>query len=170
MPYFSPDMGDRDVRDSEAGRCAPPRAAKLRALRSRLAVDDRRSGVCRPDEQPAQARRTSTLDPLNWNAKPLKGDPVVEVREFRESGSQDLLIMGSIQLVHALTDAGLVDEYHLFVHPVIVGTGNRLFREGYPLIGLRLADSKTFSGGVVALTYEPAAVAPGMAVAGGASE
>jgi dihydrofolate reductase len=117
---------------------------------------------------------TSTLDRLEWNAEPLTGDPIEEVSRLKEGGYGDLLIMGSGQLVHTLTDAGLIDEYHVFVHPVVVGSGKRLFREGSPLISLRLADTKTFSGGVVALTYELAAVraaeAGAAAAANGATE
>jgi len=75
----------------------------------------------------------------------------------------NLLVMGSGQLVHALTDAALIDEYHVLVHPVVVGSGKRLFRDPAPLVGLRLTDTKKFSGGVVALTYEPAAVGAGEA-------
>jgi hypothetical protein len=55
----------------------------------------------------------------------------------------------------------------------LYGSGKRLFRDGNPVIGLRLAGTKTFSGGVVAPTYEPVSVGPGdsgVAVAGGASE
>jgi dihydrofolate reductase len=77
--------------------------------------------------------------------------------------------MGSGQLVQALADAGLIDEFHVLVHPVVVGTGRRLFRDGNAVIGLRLTDTKTFTGGVVALTYEPAALVAGDAAASGAT-
>jgi dihydrofolate reductase len=107
---------------------------------------------------------TSTLERLEWNAKPLTGDPVEEVTRLKQNGPGDLLIMGSGQLVHALTDAGLIDEYHVLVHPVVVGSGKRLFRDAGTLVRLRLTDTKTFNGGVVALTYEPVAV--GVAAAG----
>jgi dihydrofolate reductase len=58
------------------------------------------------------------------------------------------------RVVRALADAALIDEYHVFVHPVVAGSGKRPFREGDRVIGLRLIGTKTFSGGVVALTYE----------------
>ena len=49
----------------------------------------------------------------------------------------------------------LVDEYRLWLHPVVLGSGKRLFREGSPTTTLRLVDFKTASGGLVILTYEP---------------
>ena len=50
----------------------------------------------------------------------------------------------------------LIDEYVLWVHPVVLGSGKRLFRDGSPKTALRLVDTKTTSSGVVILTYQPA--------------
>ena len=50
----------------------------------------------------------------------------------------------------------LIDEYRLMVHPVVLGSGKRLFRDGSDTTVLRLVDTKTFSSGVVVLTYQPA--------------
>jgi dihydrofolate reductase len=58
-------------------------------------------------------------------------------------------------LVRSLLREGLLDELHLLMHPIVVGSGKRLFDDG-PQVPLRLADSQTFSTGVLHLTYEPA--------------
>jgi dihydrofolate reductase len=69
----------------------------------------------------------------------------------------DILVAGSAQLVQALTENGLVDEYRLMVFPLVVGNGKRLFGETSGPTALRLVDSKPVgSEGVVILTYEPA--------------
>jgi dihydrofolate reductase len=166
-PYFSPDMGDEAfaiLKQADAlllGRRSYEHfAAAWPSMTDADGFADRMNGL-------PKLVVTSTGDPLEWNAKPLTGDPVEQVRRLKEHGATDLLILGSGQLVHALTDAGLVDEYHVFVHPVVVGSGKRLFRDGSPLVGLRLTDARPFTGGVVALTYEPAAV--GAAEAGAAA-
>jgi dihydrofolate reductase len=163
MPYFSPDMG------TEALALLKQADALLLGRRSYEhfaaawpSMTDEEGFADRMNSLPKFVV-TSTLDRLEWNAKPLAGDPVEEVIRLKQSIPGDLLIMGSGQLVHALTDAGLIDEYHVLVHPVVVGSGKRLFRDAGPLVGLRLTDTKTFSGGVVALTYEPAAVGAGEA-------
>jgi dihydrofolate reductase len=157
MPYFSPDMGE------EAFAILKRADALLLGRRSYEhfaaawpSMTDEQGFADRMNSLPKFVV-TSTLDRLQWNAEPLAGDPADEVERLKEGDSGDLLIMGSGRLVHTLTDAGLIDEYHVFVHPVVVGTGKRLFPEG-PVISLRLTDTKTFSAGVVALTYEPAAV------------
>jgi dihydrofolate reductase len=98
---------------------------------------------------------TSRKDGLEWNAQPIELSDVSELKET----SGNLLILGSGQLVHGLTDRGLIDEWHVFVHPVIVGSGSRLFEDGNDLIRLALTDTKQLSGGVVWLTYSPASAA-----------
>ena len=98
---------------------------------------------------------TGTLAELEWNATSLGPDPVAAVRELRASDGADLLIYGSGALVDTLADAGLIDEYRLMVHPVIVGSGQRLFA-GAAARTLSLADSVTTAGGVAVLTYRDA--------------
>lgn len=60
---------------------------------------------------------------------------------------------GSITLCHALIEAGLVDEYRLFVHPAVQGRGRRLFPDGTRIPRLRLVDSREFRSGIVLMTY-----------------
>ena len=66
------------------------------------------------------------------------------------------MIYGSGDLVHTLMQHDLIDEYRIWVHPVVLGSGKRLFREGSDATMLRLVETKAFSSGVVVLSYEPA--------------
>ena len=98
---------------------------------------------------------TQTLDKLDWqNSQALKGDLASEVTKLKEQPGQDILVAGSGTLVRALMKLGLVDEYHLLVYPVVLGSGRRLF-EGADQTFLRLKDTKAFGESLV-LTYEPA--------------
>ena len=67
------------------------------------------------------------------------------------------MISGSATLVRSLLQDGLLDEFKLFVHPIVVGSGKRLFDGEAETKPLELVDSKTFSTGVVVLSYQPAA-------------
>lgn len=91
-----------------------------------------------------------------WNATILKGDVPTAVARLKEQPGQDLLIYGSGDLVDELTRHRLIDEYRLMVHPVIVGSGKRLFSgltSGFPTSNLLLANATTTGTGVVVLTY-----------------
>jgi dihydrofolate reductase len=78
-----------------------------------------------------------------------------EVAKLRQQPGQAILLMGSSALAQSLMTHGLVDEYQLWVHPVVLGGGKKLFRDGGPAISLRLASSTTTAGGLVILSYEP---------------
>ena len=94
-------------------------------------------------------------DPRWQNTTVLSGDPVRQVRVLKEQPGQDIVITGSISLCHTLIDAGLVDEFRLFVYPVVQGRGRRLFPAGFELAKLRLLESRTF-GDIVYLRYAAA--------------
>jgi dihydrofolate reductase len=102
---------------------------------------------------------SSTLESPTWNnTTVLSGDVAEEVRKLKEGGDGDLLVAGSAQLVHALTEAGMVDEYRLMVFPLILGGGKRLFADTSAAAALELVDSKPVgSDGVVILIYRPKA-------------
>jgi dihydrofolate reductase len=96
-------------------------------------------------------------EPLGWeNSTLLQGDAAKEVASLKEQSGGDLLVIGSGDFVQTLMQNSLVDEYQLMVHPFVLGTGARLFREGTPRTALRLADTKTTTKGVLILTYQPA--------------
>ncbi len=92
------------------------------------------------------------LDQTEWNATLLEGDLGEAVQALRAQAGGDLLIYGSGDVVDQLSALGLIDEYRLMVHPVIVATGKRLFA-GAPERPLRLTESVTTEGGVAVLTY-----------------
>jgi len=97
---------------------------------------------------------STTLGELQWNAARIQGEVAEEVAQLKQQPGQDILIYGSGGLVHTLMQHDLIDEYRLWVHPVVVGSGKRLFRDGSETT-LRLVDTKTFGSGVVVLAYRP---------------
>src|SRR5262245_29733520 len=97
----------------------------------------------------------TTLDQLERNARPLKGDVAAEVTKLKQQPGQDLLIYGSGELVRTLMQHNLIDEYRLLVYPVVLGSGKRLFGEASTTT-LKLVETQPFSSGVVALIYQPA--------------
>jgi dihydrofolate reductase len=98
---------------------------------------------------------STTLDEMEWNASRIKSDVAEEVARLKQQPGRDLLVAGSGELVQTLMRHDLIDEYRFMVHPIILGSGKRLFREGYDTTALKLVDTKTFSSGVVVLTYQP---------------
>jgi dihydrofolate reductase len=99
---------------------------------------------------------TTLTEPLEWNATLLEGDVAEAVRRLKQQPGQDILVYGSGELVNTLMRHDLIDEYRLMVHPVILGVGQRLFREGSERTALRLAAAETTGTGVVMATYQPA--------------
>jgi dihydrofolate reductase len=87
----------------------------------------------------------------------LRGDPVEEVRALKARVAGEIGVTGSITLVHALVAAALVDEYRLFVYPVAVGRGRRLFEGAADVSRLELVEARPYRSGVVLLTYRPRA-------------
>jgi dihydrofolate reductase len=111
----------------------------------------------RMNSLPKFVASTTLEEPLEWNDSSLiKENVAEEVSNLKQQPGQDILIAGSVDLVNALMPYGLIDEYRLMVHPVVVGSGKRLFRDGIDTIVLRVVETKTFGSGVVVLTYQPA--------------
>ena len=79
-----------------------------------------------------------TLDEAGWNATVIKGSVPEAVPELKQQPGQDLLVFGSGQLLHTLLQHHLVDEYRLMVHPIIAGSGKRLFPQGTAQTVLKL--------------------------------
>jgi dihydrofolate reductase len=101
---------------------------------------------------------STTLDKVEWNNSTLiKKNVEEEVAKLKQQpGSGLLYVTGSGKLAQSLMKAGLVDEYVLMIHPIILGSGKRLFENGVGPMYLKLVDSKTTGSGVVILTYRPA--------------
>jgi dihydrofolate reductase len=107
---------------------------------------------------PKHVVSTTLEEPLEWNNSTLiKGNVAEAVSNLKQQPGKDLLIFGSGDLLNALMQHDLIDEYRLMIFPVVVGSGKRLFSDGSDTTVLRLVDTKTFGSGVVVLTYEPAA-------------
>jgi dihydrofolate reductase len=96
-------------------------------------------------------------EPLPWpNSTLLDGDVVDAVAELKKQPGKDLQIMGSGELIQSLLAAGLIDEYLLMIHPLVLGSGRRLFPDDGAAHSLRLVDSKTATTGVLIATYQRA--------------
>ena len=100
---------------------------------------------------------SSTLEKLEWNnSRLITGNIAEEVSRLKQQPGQDILVAGSVELVHTLMQHDLIDEYRIMVHPVVVGSGKRLFKDETDMKVLKLIDTKTCSSGIVVLSYQPA--------------
>ena len=96
-------------------------------------------------------------EPLPWmNSTLLKGNVPEAVAALKAQQDKDLVILGSGELIQTLMQHQLIDQYVLLIHPLVLGTGQRLFREGCPFSTLRLVDTKTTPKGVIIATYQSA--------------
>jgi dihydrofolate reductase len=96
-------------------------------------------------------------EPLPWaNSTLLRGDVAEAVAGLKGGPGKDLVVLGSGELVRTLMEHDLVDRFVLLTHPLVLGTGHRLFPEEGSPVTLRLADSVTTTTGVVIATYETA--------------
>jgi dihydrofolate reductase len=99
---------------------------------------------------------STTLKKVEWNnSRLINGNVVEEVGKLKQQPGQDILVHGSRTLVPTLMKAGLIDEYQLIVHPLVLGKGKRLFNDGMETTKLKLIEAKAFSSGVVLLRYQP---------------
>jgi dihydrofolate reductase len=97
-----------------------------------------------------------TLNKVDWNNSTLlKGDIVQEIRKLKEQDGPELQVHGSSNFLQTLLKHNLIDEYRLWIFPVVIGHGKRLFDMGTVPSGLKLIDTKTSSTGVIVATYEP---------------
>ncbi|RSN63022.1 deaminase [Amycolatopsis sp. WAC 04182] len=94
-----------------------------------------------------------TLDKAGWNTEVIGGDLAGRVTELKREPGKDVLLMGGAELATALADHGLIDEFHVVVHPVVLGGGKQVFGGGVRT-DLRLTGTRTMDGRAVLLTYE----------------
>jgi dihydrofolate reductase len=98
---------------------------------------------------------SSTLTTVDWTGSRLiEGDVVGEIRTLKAAPGKDLLLSGSGQLFNSLMQADLIDLYRFMLHPVVLGTGRRLFAEQVAKRALVLTETKRFSSGIVVLEYQ----------------
>jgi dihydrofolate reductase len=156
MPYWHDDMGvalfeeinkadtlllGRKTWQTHAGAFEPapaddPFASVLNGLKKYVVSTTLKS---------ADAWRNSTI---------IHENVIDEVRRLKEQPGKDIYVDGSSVLVHALANADLVDEYHLLVFPVVLGSGKQVFPQGLH-IPLQLIETKAFPSGVTLLHYRP---------------
>jgi dihydrofolate reductase len=157
IPYATPEQfGDAQASTPNAGGLLLGR----RTYEDFYAVWPKRTGdpytEVLNDTQKYVASRTLE-EPLPWrNSTLLKGDVAEAVAGLKGELDKDLVVLGSGELAQSLMRANLVDEYVLLVHPLVLGSGRRLFAEGGPSAKLLLVNTKSTSTGVVIATYQTA--------------
>ncbi len=98
-----------------------------------------------------------TLNQVDWeNSRLVKSDPAAEVAQLKALPGKHMAIFGSADLSTVLIQHRLVDEYRLFINPIILGSGHPAFKGLLQRIPLRLVSSRIFKNGLVLLTYRPA--------------
>jgi dihydrofolate reductase len=94
---------------------------------------------------------------MTWaNSVLIEGDAAEGLAKLKQEDGPELQVHGSANLIQSLIRAGIVDEFRLWVFPVVIGSGKRLFADGAIPSALKLVDSKVSTTGVVIGTYEPA--------------
>src|SRR6476660_6426489 len=98
-----------------------------------------------------------TMDKASWNnTTVVKGDPVAEVKKMKQQPGPGMVILGSGTIVSQLAAAGLIDEYHVVVNPIILGKGRTMFEGVKEMRTLKLTKTRSFKSGKVFCCYEPA--------------
>ena len=109
------------------------------------------------NDTPKYVVSTTLEEPLEWqNSTLIKENVAEEISRLKQQPGNDISISGSGTLVRSLLREDLLDELRLMVHPIVVGSGKRLFEDGGDRKALELVDSKTFGTDVLYLTYRPA--------------
>ena len=99
---------------------------------------------------------STTLESPEWNnSTVIEGDVAEAVARLKQEDGKDIMVNGSGALVRTLMRNHLLDELRLFVHPVVVGSGRRLFDDQSDPVEFALVDSHAYDNGVISLTYKP---------------
>jgi dihydrofolate reductase len=112
--------------------------------------------AARINSMPKLVASTTLHEPLEWNAKLIDGDVAEAVAKLKRDDGGGILMYGSPTLMRTLAAHDLIDEYKLWIHPIILGSGKRLFADGFDKSSLELVDTKSLGTGVVIVTYRPA--------------
>jgi dihydrofolate reductase len=100
---------------------------------------------------------STTLENAEWGpATIIRGDVPAEVAQLKQQHNGEIQVHGSAGLVQTLHAQGLIDEYRLFIEPVVLGTGKRLFEPGATPTALQLVESRPMGKGAVLAIYQPA--------------
>lgn len=98
---------------------------------------------------------SKTLDQVGWNSRLVRGNIAEEVNKLKEQPGNNMSV-GGAGIASAFMQLGLIDEYRLYFHPVILGGGKPMFRQLSDKINLQLVETRTFRSGVVLLRYQRA--------------
>jgi dihydrofolate reductase len=99
---------------------------------------------------------STTLNKTDWaNTRLVKGDPALEISGLKPLTGKDMAIFGSSDLALSLIPANLIDEYRIFMNPVILGEGKTIFKGIRKRLNLKLVKSRVFKSGLVCLYYQP---------------
>ena len=97
---------------------------------------------------------SKTLDQVGWNAQLVKENIAEVVNSLKAQPGQDMSV-GGAEIASTFTQLGLIDEYRLYVHPIVLGGGKPMFRESPDRMRMKLIETHTFGSGVVLLRYRP---------------
>jgi dihydrofolate reductase len=111
--------------------------------------------AARINSMPKLVASRTLHEPLEWNARLIEGDIAEAITRLKREDGGEILMYGSPTLMRTLAAHDLVDEYKLWVHPLVLGGGKRLFADGFERSSLELVDVTSLSTGVVILTYRP---------------
>ena len=157
-PYADQVMGDfiRQKMGESGGLLLGRRTYEtFAAFWPRQSADNPFSGVM--NNIPKYVTSRTLTEPLAWsNSTLLSGDAAQSVADLKKRSGPDLTVVGSGALIKTLMEHDLVDEYRLLIHPLVLGTGRRLFAEGTSMAQLSLVDTVTTTTGVVIATYRRA--------------
>ncbi|MDQ2787297.1 MAG: dihydrofolate reductase family protein [Chloroflexota bacterium] len=157
FPYFNDEMG--------AAVAAQMDAADTMLLGRRTYEEFARFWPNQSNDDPFAARMnntpkvvvSTTLEAVTWQNSTLIRDNAVEsLMQLKQQTGKQIGMTGSATLVRWLLRERLLDELWLLVHPIVIGSGKRLFPDGCERTPLKLASSQTFSTGVLSLVYQPA--------------
>jgi dihydrofolate reductase len=95
-----------------------------------------------------------TLQEADWNARVIGADLADQITELKSRPGKDILLTGGAGAAASLTELGLLDDYRVVIHPVVLGGGPKLFLEPKDRMNLKLTDSRTFDAQTVLLRYE----------------
>jgi dihydrofolate reductase len=175
----SPGRADEDTRGGfQHGGWAAPRndEAMVKAIGARMATPDaamllgrrsyedmlqawNRKGGPYKDGLNNARKFVASNDPtmqLKWpNSTLLRGNIPAAIAEFKQNPGGDLVIMGSGQLIRSLLPHKLIDEYLLMIHPLVLGSGQRLFEHNGNMVDLKLIQSEATRTGVIIAVYQP---------------
>jgi dihydrofolate reductase len=110
----------------------------------------------RMNSMPKLVASRTLKEPLGWNATLIKGDVAEEVAKLKRGSGGQIEMYGSASLMQTLMQHDLIDEYRIWIHPLVLGSGKRLFPGTGQAAKLQLTGAKSRSSGVVVMTYAPA--------------